>query len=103
MRADSRFASLNTISEFVRLMVNTKKTSRFPLVHRLLKLVLVLPIATALVDRCFSTKKIVKTMLRNRIRDGFMNGCIICFVEQGFLDTIPIDDVIVQFSQDGGS
>jgi hypothetical protein len=41
--------------------------------------------------------KIVKTMLRNRIRDRFMNDCIICFVESGFLATIPIDDVIVRF------
>ena len=41
--------------------------------------------------------KIVKTILRNRIRNGLMNDCIICFVEQGFLATIPIDDVIVCF------
>jgi hypothetical protein len=26
-----------------------------------------------------------------------MNDCIICFVESGFLATIPIDDVIVRF------
>jgi hypothetical protein len=81
VRADSRFATLNTISELVRLMVDTKKHLGFPLAHRLLKLVLILPIATALVDRCFSTMKIVKTMLRNHMGDGFMNDCFICFVE----------------------
>jgi hypothetical protein len=97
VRADERFASLSTISELARLMVDTKKHLGFPLVYRLLKLVLVLPIATASVERCFSAMKIVKTMLRNRIGDGFMNDCIICFVEQGFLDTIPIDDVIIRF------
>ena len=41
--------------------------------------------------------KIVKTILRNRIGDGSMNDCIICFVEQGFFATIPINDVIVRF------
>jgi hypothetical protein len=41
--------------------------------------------------------KIMKTILRSRIGDGFMNDCIVCFVEQGFLPTIPIDDVIVCF------
>ena len=45
----------------------------------------------------FSTMKIVKTILRNRIGDGSMNDYIICFVEQGFFATIPIDDVIVRF------
>lgn len=104
VRADVRFAKLNSISEVGRLMVGTKKHLRFPLVYRLLKLVLVLPIATASVERCFSAMKIVKTILRNRIGDEFMNDCIICFVEQGFLLTIPIHDVIVRFhTMDGHS
>jgi hypothetical protein len=98
VRADERFANLNTISELARLMVSTTKADSFSLVYRLLKLVLVLPIATASVERCFSAMKIVKTILRNRIGDEFMNDCIICFVEQGLLATIPIDDVIVRFN-----
>ena len=46
--------------------------------------------------------KIVKTILRNRIGDGFLNDCIVCFVEQGFLATIPNDDVIVRFHKMNG-
>ena len=98
MRANERFANLNTISELARFMVHTQKNLNFSLVYRLLKLVLVLPIATASVERCFSAMKIVKTILRNRIGDEFMSHCIICFVEQGFLATIPIEDVIVRFN-----
>jgi hypothetical protein len=30
----------------------------------------------------------VKTILRNRIGNNFMNDCIICFVEPTFLATI---------------
>jgi hypothetical protein len=97
VRADERFANLNTISELAKLMVSTTKHLGFPLVYRLLKLVLVLPVATASVERCFSAMKIVKTILRNRIGDGFMNDCIICFVEQEFLATIALDDVIIRF------
>jgi hypothetical protein len=40
--------------------------------------------------------KIVKTIPRNRIGDGFMNDCIICIVEPEFLSTTPIEDVIVR-------
>jgi len=97
VRDDPRFAQLDTISELGSLMVDTKKHIAFPLVYRLLKLVLVLPIATASVERCFSVVKIVKTDLRNRIGDEFMNDCVVCFVEQEFLDAIPNDDVIVRF------
>jgi len=97
VKADERFANLNTISELAKLMVGTNKHLDFLLVYRLLKLVLVLPVATASVERCFSAIKIVKTILRNRIGDGFLNDCIVCFVEQEFLATIPIDDVITRF------
>jgi hypothetical protein len=69
------------------------------LVYRLLKLVLVLPIATASVERSFSAMKIVKTVLRNRIGDDFMNDCVISFMEQELLDTISNNDVIVRFQK----
>jgi hypothetical protein len=85
LRADERFVSLNTISELAKLMVSTKKHLAFSLVYQLLKLVLVLPVATASVQRFFSAMKIVKTVLRNRIGDDFMNHCIVCFLEQKLL------------------
>lgn len=97
VRADERFANLNTISELARLMVRTQKDLAFSLVYRFLKLILVLP-ATASIERCFSAIKIVKTILRN-LCDEFMSHCIICFVEQGFLATILIEDVIVRFNK----
>jgi hypothetical protein len=46
VRADERFSRLNTITELAKLMVDTKKHLAFPLVYQLLKLVLVLPVAT---------------------------------------------------------
>ena len=97
VRADERFAGLKTISELGKLMVSTNKHLAFPLVYQLLKLVLVLPVATASVERCFSGMKIVKTVLRNRIGDDFMNHCIICFLEQRLLYSIPRKDVIDYF------
>jgi len=45
VRADERFANLDTISELAKLMVRTKKDLAFSLVYRLLKLILVLPVA----------------------------------------------------------
>ncbi|XP_044366248.1 zinc finger MYM-type protein 1-like [Triticum aestivum] len=97
VRADERFTGLKTIYELGKLMVSTNKHLAFPLVYQLLKLVLVLPVATASVERCFSGMKIVKTVLRNRIGDDFMNYCIICFLEQRLLYSTSRKDVIDYF------
>jgi hypothetical protein len=47
-----------------------------------MKLVLVLPVATATVERIFSRMKTVKTTLRNRIGNEFMNNCLIFYPEK---------------------
>jgi hypothetical protein len=95
VRADKIFVGLKTISELAKL--STKKYVAFCLVYRLLKLILVLLVATALVKRCFSAMKIVKIVLRNRIGDDFLNDCIICFLEQRLLHSILIKDIIDRF------
>ena len=82
MRDVDRFSNLQTIVELSQKMVETGKHNHNPMVYRLLKLVLVLPVATATVERCFSAIKIVKTFLRNRIGDKFMSICLICYVEK---------------------
>ncbi|XP_002439156.2 zinc finger MYM-type protein 1 [Sorghum bicolor] len=99
IKVDERFSGLSTITELAKLIVDTKKHLAFPLVYRLLKLVLVLPIATASVERCFSAMKTVKTLSRNRIGNKFMNDCIICFVEPAFLATIPDKVIIDRFQK----
>ena len=82
VRGDERFADLKHLGDLSRLMVETKKHLSQPLVYRLLKLSLTLPVATATVERCFSGMKIVKTVLRNRIGDQFLSDCLICFIEK---------------------
>ncbi|XP_020396600.1 zinc finger MYM-type protein 1-like [Zea mays] len=99
IQADERFSNLNTITELAKEMVDKNKHLAFPLVYRLLKLVLVLPVATASVERCFSAMKIVKTILRNRIGNTFMNDCIVCFVEPAYLATISDNVVIDRFQK----
>ncbi|XP_010555974.1 PREDICTED: uncharacterized protein LOC104825349 [Tarenaya hassleriana] len=73
---DDMFSNLTTIGDLARLMVETKKHLSYPLVYKLLKLVLILPVATATVERCFSAMNFVKTALRNRIGDPFLSDCL---------------------------
>jgi hypothetical protein len=97
VRDDERFSNLETVSQLSERMVNTNKYQRYPMVYRLLKLVLVLPVATATVERCFSAMKIVKTELRNRIGDIYMSNSLICYVEKEELLKVTNEAVIQRF------
>ncbi|XP_017248706.1 uncharacterized protein LOC108219712 [Daucus carota subsp. sativus] len=66
---DQRFGELGGISGLATKMVETGKDLVHPTVYKLLKLALLLPVATARVERSFSAMKIVKTRLHNRIGD----------------------------------
>ncbi|CAM8982703.1 unnamed protein product [Rhodiola kirilowii] len=94
VRQDERFMHLNDLGALARVMVDTGKPSSYILVFRLLKLVLTLPVATATVERCFSSMNIVKTNLRNRMEDSFLCGCLICYI---LFHTVSNDDVIERF------
>jgi hypothetical protein len=67
------------------------------MVYRLLKLVLVLPVSTATVERCFLAMKIVKTGLRDRIGDIYMSTSLICCVEKEELLKVTNEAVIQRF------
>jgi len=96
---DDRFVNLQTIVELSQKMVQTRKHLTYRLVYRLLKLVLVLPVATAIVKRCFSAMKIVKTYLRNRMGDDFMSNSLICYVEKQKMLEVTNDIVVDRFKK----
>jgi hypothetical protein len=61
-----------------------------------MKLVLVLPVAIATVERIFSGMKIVKTSTY-RIGDEFMNNCLICYVEKEEMMKVMNDAMVRRF------
>jgi hypothetical protein len=50
------------------MLVKKDKVDRYIIVYKLLKLVLVLPVATAGVERIFSTMNYIKNKLKNKMR-----------------------------------
>ena len=57
-------------------MVEMKNDVSYPLVYSLVTLALILLAATAIIERVFSTMNIIKSRLRNRIGDQWMNNCL---------------------------
>ncbi|XP_023747169.1 uncharacterized protein LOC111895313 [Lactuca sativa] len=96
---DERFTILKGISELSRLMVSTGKHRSYPLVYKFLKLVLILPVATASVERCFSKMKLLKTDLRNKIGDEFLNDALLCYVETEALVKVENEKLMERFQK----
>ena len=78
-------------------MVKTKKNLIFPLVYILIKLSLLLPIATAAVDRVFSATHIVKSRLWNRMGDKWMNDSLVVYIEKDIFDKINNEAIMKRF------
>ena len=97
MRTDNRFSNLKTIGQLSQKMVETEKYLLYRLVHRLLKLVLVLPVATATIERCFSGMKIVKTNLYNRMGDQHLSHRLICYTEKEEMKKVSNEAVVRRF------
>jgi hypothetical protein len=78
-------------------MVEMRKHSCYPLVYQLLNLVLVLPVATATAERCFSVMKLVKNYLRNHLNDDSLSDNIICYVEKEEMKKVSNEQVVDRF------
>ena len=97
VRADDRFSNIEELGELSKIMVETRKHICYPLVYRLLNLVLVLPVATAMVERSFSAMKLVKTYLHNRLNDDSLSDNVICYVEKEEMKKVTDDQVVDRF------
>jgi hypothetical protein len=64
---------------------------------KLLKLVLLLPVATFGVERIFSIMNFVKNKLRSKIGQRYLNGCLVTFIEREFFLQNKNQDIITYF------
>lgn len=71
--------------------------NRYDVVYKLLKLVLVLPVATASVERIFSAMNYVKNKLRNKMGGQYLNDCLVTFIEREFFLKVKECDIINRF------
>ncbi|KAL7240693.1 hypothetical protein ACSBR2_006360 [Camellia fascicularis] len=88
MRSSNEFFELKGIGDLTRKLVETKKDIVYPLVYLLVKLTLILPVATATVERAFSAMKFIKNRLRNRMGDQWLNDCLVTYIEKDVFDSV---------------
>ncbi|XP_057802399.1 uncharacterized protein LOC131017605 [Salvia miltiorrhiza] len=97
VRNDSRFSAITNLGSLAQEMVKSGNHLVFQLVFRIIELTLVLPVATASVERAFSAMKIVKTDLRNRMKDEWMNDSLVVYIEKEIFSTIDNEKVLQRF------
>jgi hAT family C-terminal dimerisation region len=88
LQSDGEFFELNGLVALSQKIVEKNKHIVYALVYKLIKLALILPVATASVERVFSAMNVVKNRLRNKIEDQWMNDCLITYIEKDLFDYV---------------
>ena len=97
VRSSGQFSEVIGIGGLAQMLVQTKKDIVYPLVYLLVKLALILPVATASVERVFSAMKIIKSSLRNRMGDEWMNDCLVSYIESDIFKIIDNEAILQKF------
>ena len=97
MRIDGRFFNVEDLGSLAKKMKETMKYRVFPTVYRLVELALLLPVATTSVERVFSAMKAVKTDLRNRMGDEWLNDSLVVYIEKKIFDSIDNELILNRF------
>ncbi|KAH9667247.1 TTF-type domain-containing protein [Citrus sinensis] len=93
----AEFKNLSTICDLSQWLVSTRKAKTFPLIYRIIVLVLTLPVSTATSEWSFSAMRIVKTRLCNKMEDEFLTNSLIMYIEREIAEKISIESIINEF------
>ncbi|TVU25927.1 hypothetical protein EJB05_28448, partial [Eragrostis curvula] len=97
MRREESFQGLNNLVDLSVKLVETKRDIVYDLVYLLIKLTLILPVATASVERAFPAMNFVKNDMRNRMSDSLLDDCLVTFIERDIFLTVDENDIIESF------
>lgn len=88
---------MKRITDLAKVLVKSELHHTWPLIYLLIKLTLILPVATTYVERAFSSMKYIKNELYNSIGDEFLNGCLVFYVERKIFAGVSNDASIHHF------
>ncbi|XBI03917.1 hypothetical protein VPH35_132281 [Triticum aestivum] len=101
MRRIEDFRACHDIASLAKMMVELERHVMFPTVYRLIELALLLPVATATVERAFSSMKIIKTELHSKMTDGWLNDLMVCYIEREIFKSIDLGKIKQDFQNEG--
>ena len=72
-----------TITTLCRCLVETGRDIIYNWLDKLLRLLVTLPVSTSTAERAFSSLKIIKSRLRNRMEDDLLANSMLLEIERG--------------------
>ncbi|XP_044336179.1 zinc finger MYM-type protein 1-like [Triticum aestivum] len=101
MRRHDDFRVCYDLASLAKKMFELERNIMFPLVYRLIELGLLLPVATASVERAFSAMKIIKTDLRSKMSNGWLDDLMVCYIEREIFKGIDLAEIKKEFQHEG--
>ncbi|XP_059638983.1 uncharacterized protein LOC132281283 [Cornus florida] len=95
--SDTEFQNISSLTDLSQELVVSKKFEYYPLVDRLIRLVLILPVSTATAEKTFSSMKRVKTAMRSMIGDEFLASYMTINLERELVWKIDLESIIDEF------
>ncbi|GKC40944.1 zinc finger MYM-type protein 1-like protein [Tanacetum coccineum] len=95
--SDPELKNVSSLSALCRGLQTTKKSEMYPLIDRLIRLILTLPVSTTISERAFSKMKLVKTRLRSTMSDDFLKSSLILSIEREIIGTLCNENIIDDF------
>ncbi|KAK9676430.1 hypothetical protein RND81_11G076500 [Saponaria officinalis] len=97
LQGDERFWNLKSLNELSMKLVETMEHLMHSKVYLLLKLVLVLPVATTTVERTFFAMIFIKNRLRNSMTDQWSNDFLVTLVEHDVFLNVTEEEIRINF------
>jgi len=97
MLNDPKLKNLSSIAKLCQGLIETEKSERYHLMDRLIRLVLTLLVSTATTERAFSTMKVIKTRLRNKMDDEFLAKTLVVYIEREISESFNSDLILDDF------
>jgi len=86
-----------TLTALCRCLVVTGRHMIYNLLDRLLRLLITLPVSTASAESAFSSLKIIKTRLRNKMEDDYLANSLLVQVEREIAAQYSYEDIMADF------
>ena len=78
-------------------MIELKKDVLYPMFYMLVTSALILQVARVTVERKFSVMNIIKNWSHNRMRDQWINDCLVTYVDKDIFKTIECEEIMQRF------
>jgi hypothetical protein len=94
-------SAVSSLVDMIKELFKLGTCSMYPMVDRLLRLVVTLPVSTATVERVFSGVKLCKTRTHNKMGNDYLRSYVTIYIEKELAAKISSLDIMEAFDQGG--